>query len=164
MTTTTHPGLFIDPRMNGPRRHANGGFASGTFADLVGGTATVALHQRVPVGRPLSVRDSGVARVVHHGDERIATVAEADPFVMQPPVRPTRWDAATARRAHPFTDVRHTLSDCVVCGPHRTDGLRVTPGPLVDHPDVLASPYDPPAGFAVDGIATPPRSGVPWTA
>ena len=155
MTTTTHPGLLIDRRMNGPRRHANGGFASGTFADLVGGTATVALHQRVPVGRRFSVRDSSVVRVVYDGGDRIATVVGADPFVMRPPVLPTRWEAATARRAHPFTDVRHALSDCVVCGPHRTDGLRVTPGPLVDHPDVLASPYDPPAGFSVDGIATP---------
>ena len=64
MTTTTQPGLLIDPRMNGPRRYANGGFASGTFADLVGGTATVALHQRVPVGRSFSVRESGAGKVV----------------------------------------------------------------------------------------------------
>ena len=38
----------IEPRMNGPRRRANGGFAAGTFADLVGGTATVALRRMVP--------------------------------------------------------------------------------------------------------------------
>jgi hypothetical protein len=154
MTTITASAPYIDPRMNGPRRHANGGFASGTFADIVGGTATVALHQRVPVGRPFTVRESSVAHVVYDGDQRIATVTAADPFVMTPPVRPDRWAAATARRAHPFVDVRHTLSDCVVCGPKRTDGLRVTPGPLVEHPDVLASPYDPPEGFAVDGVAT----------
>ena len=154
MTTTTHPPLLIDPRMNGPRRHANGGFASGTFADLVGGTATVTLHQRVPVGRPFAVRESSPAQVVYDADERIATVTAADPFVMTPPVSPDRWAAATARRSHPFTNVRHTLSDCVVCGPHRADGLRVTPGPLRDHPDLLASPYDPPAAYAVDGVAT----------
>jgi hypothetical protein len=154
MTTTTHPGLLIDPRLNGPRRHANGGFASGTFADLVGGTGTVALHQRVPVGRHFSVRDSSVGKVVYDGGERIATVVAVDPFELSPPVQPTRWEAATARRAHPYNNVRHALSDCVVCGPNRTDGLRVTPGPLVDHPDVLASPYDPPPGFSVDGFAT----------
>ena len=39
----------IEPRMNGPRRRANGGFAAGTFADLVGGTATVALRRMVPL-------------------------------------------------------------------------------------------------------------------
>ena len=155
MTITTHPGLVIDPRLNGPRRHANGGFACGTFADLVGGTATVALHRRVPLDRPFAVRESSVAHLVYDGDQRIATVSAADPFEMTPPVRPNRWEAATARRAHPFTHVRHALSDCVVCGPRRTDGLRVTPGPLVDHPDVLASPYVPPAGFSVDGMATP---------
>ena len=156
MTTTTQPGLLIDSRMNGPRRYANGGFATGTFADLVGGTATVALHQRVPLGRTFSVREDGAGKVVYAGDQRIASVFAVDRFVIEPPVQPTRWEAATARRAHPFTGVRHTLSDCVVCGPHRTDGLRVTPGPLVDHPDVLASPYDPPGGFSVDGIATAP--------
>jgi hypothetical protein len=147
--------LVIEPRMNGPRRHANGGFACGTFADLVGGTGTVALHHRVPLDREFSVRRSSVGKVVYDGDHRIATVTPAQPFVLEPPVRPDRWQAATARRAHPFVDDRHALSDCVVCGPRRYDGLRVTPGPLEDHPDVLASPYDPPENFGVDGIALP---------
>jgi hypothetical protein len=159
MTTTSplplHPSLRIDPRHNGPRRHANGGFACGTFADLVGGTATVALHHPVPLARPFAVRDSSVARVVYDGAQRIATVTSAAPFVVAPPVLPDRWEAATARRAHPFVHNRHALSDCVVCGPRREDGLRVTPGPLVDHPDVLASPYDPRPAFALDGHATP---------
>lgn len=155
MTITTDSRLVIEPRMNGPRRYANGGFATGTFADLVGGTATVVLHRRVPLARPFTVHASGTGKVVHFGDQHIATVTPAEPIVLEPPVRPDRWAAATARRAHPFTDARHTLSDCVVCGPRRHDGLRVTPGPLVDHPDVLASPYDPTEGFAVDGVALP---------
>jgi hypothetical protein len=155
MTITTDSRLVIEPRMNGPRHHANGGFATGTFADLVGGTATVALHRRVPLGRPFTVDDTGSEKVVGDGDQRIATVTPAEPFALEPPARPDRWAAATARRAHPFTDIRHTLSDCVVCGPRRRDGLRVTPGPLADHPDLLASPYDPPEGYAVDGVALP---------
>ena len=43
---------------NGPRRRANGGFAAGTFADLVGGTATVALRRMVPLDRSFAVLET----------------------------------------------------------------------------------------------------------
>jgi hypothetical protein len=48
-----------------------------------------------------------------------------------------------------------------VCGPERADGLRVTPGPLEDDPDVLAAPFLPTDRFAVDGRV---RSAAVWGA
>ena len=141
--------------MNGPRRHANGGFASGTFADLVGGTASVTLHRRVPLGRSFGVLGTPDRLAVLDGDTRVATVRGVTPFIVEPPVRPTFAQAEEARRAHPYADRRHALSHCVVCGPRRYDGLRVTPGPVRYQPGILAAPYDPPAHFATDGMALP---------
>ncbi len=53
--------ITLDPRENGPRRFANGGFGSGVLAGLVGGTATVTLRAPLPVGVPLDVRVTEVA-------------------------------------------------------------------------------------------------------
>ncbi|WP_167880497.1 hypothetical protein [Nocardioides guangzhouensis] len=145
----------IEPRMNGPRRRANGGFATGTFADLVGGTATVALHRTVPLGRSFAVLETPEGLAVLDGDDVVATVRAATPFVVEPPVRPSYARAEEARRAYPYAGTRHALSDCVVCGTDRTDGLHVTPGPLPGHTGILAAPYDPPAWFAADGLALP---------
>ena len=145
----------IEPRMNGPRRHANGGFAAGTFAELVGGTASVTLRRMVPLGRSFAVLDTPDGLAVLDGAVPVATVRRATPFVVEPPVRPSFARAEEARLAHPFTGRRHALSDCVVCGPARPDGLHVTPGPVPYEPGILAAPYDPPAHFAADGVALP---------
>ena len=50
------------------------------------------------------------------------------------------------------TDVRHLLSDCFVCGPHRADGLGVTPGPVEGAGHVLTAAFVPDASVAADGI------------
>jgi hypothetical protein len=145
----------LEPRMNGPRRHANGGFAAGTFADLVGGTASVTLHRRVPLGTSFAVLTTDDGLSVLDDGTPVASVRQVSPFVLDPPVRPTFASAEEARRAHPFTHRRHALSDCVVCGPRRPDGLHVTPGPVPHQPGILAAPYDPPDHFARDGHALP---------
>ena len=145
----------LEPRMNGPRRRANGGFAAGTFADLVGGTATVSLRRMVPLGRSFGVLATPDELAVLDGATPVATARPVTPFVVQPPVRPTFARAEEARRAHPYAGRRHALSDCVVCGTDRPDGLHVTPGPLPHEPGILAAPYDPPAHFATDGVALP---------
>ena len=168
MTTTTiiigtrradhpvHPAApAIEPRMNGPRRYANGGFAAGTFADLVGGTAAVTLLRKVPLARSFDVLATPDGLSVLDRGTPVASVREVSPFVLDPPVRPTFAQAEEARRAHPFYDRRHALSTCVVCGPRRPDGLHVTPGPVPHQPGILAAPYDPPEHFATDGRALP---------
>jgi hypothetical protein len=141
----------LDPRENGPKGKSNGGFACGTFASLVGGTADVRLVRGVPLDVDLTVDGDARQARFTSGGRLVATARATDGFVLEPPVSPTLDEAAQANRRHPFRGVRHLLSDCVVCGPERTDGLRVTPGPLVDHPDVLATPFTATEQFAVDG-------------
>lgn len=152
---TTVPVIRIDPHLNGPRRRANGGMAAGAFASVVPGPATVRLLTGVRLDRDFDVIEATAAFEIDDHGQTIATVVATEPFVEHPPVRPDRAQAEVARRAHPWLDRRHALSDCVVCGPHRVDGLRVTPGPLeVDH-SVLAAPFDPPTRFTESGRVTP---------
>jgi hypothetical protein len=151
----TTPVLRIDTQLNGPRHYANGGMAAGTFAALVTGPATVRLLRGVPLDHTFDAYETAEGFEVDHRGQAIATVVATDPFVLQPPARPTRAKAEAARQAHPWLNRRHALSDCVVCGPSRLDGLRVTPGPLAQDQNVLAAPFDPPASFTEGGIVTP---------
>lgn len=146
--------LLIDRRLNGPRRFANGGFAAGAISRHVDAdTVTVVLRRPIPLGRRLDVVGEGPGcLVLRHG----AVLAEARPGRLEnapPPPAPSFDDALLARDAHPFADVRHALSDCVVCGPRRSDGMRVTPGPLPDRPDLLAAPWVVSTRDAVGGAA-----------
>jgi len=153
-TATTAPALRVGSHLNGPRRRANGGMAAGTFATLVPGPAEVRLLRGVPLDRSFEAHPAGEGFEVTDGGRPIATVVGTDPFVLHPPVRPSRAQAEAARLAHPLLETRHALSDCVVCGPHRLDGLRITPGPLAEDPEVLAAPFDPPVSFTEDGVVT----------
>ncbi len=154
MTST----LRLDRRLNGPPRSANGGFASGAIAQAIGGTATVRLNRPVPLDTPLDVNPDVDGLSVTITDPDLHLVAEArrvDPFTMAPPEKPSFAEAEAARAASPLQGVRHLLSDCVVCGAERRDGLGVTPGPLLHRSDVLAAPFVPPAWTATDGVVHP---------
>jgi hypothetical protein len=161
MTTQLRPTIRLDVRENGPKGASNGGFACGTFADLVGGTAEVRLAAPIPLGVDLDTLVEGQQARVLLAGRTLATVRATERFVLAPPRRPTLDQALQARRRHPFRGVRHLLSDCVVCGPERSDGLRVTPGPLEDDIDLLAAPFLPTDRFAVDGWV---RSAAVWGA
>lgn len=145
----------------GPERHANGGLACGTFAQLVGGTASVRLLAGVPVGLPLEVHHEGASATVAVAGQPVAVASATDAFVLEPPLRPTMAEAVAARQAHPFRGVRHPLSNCFVCGPERTDGLQVTPGPLAADREVLAAPFVPRTEHEQDGTV---RAEVVWGA
>jgi hypothetical protein len=161
MTIQQHMTIRLDPRENGPEGMSNGGFACGTFADLVGGTAAARLEAQVPLDVDLVPHVAGSQAEVFAGETLLATVIATNGFILEPPVRPSLDDADRARLRHPLRGVQHLLSTCVVCGPERTDGLRVTPGPLSDHPDILATPFVPPDRFAVDGVV---RNAAVWGA
>ncbi|GEP48884.1 hypothetical protein FVP74_10540 [Microbacterium saccharophilum] len=147
--------VTIDRRLNGPRRAANGGFAAGTIARHVDAdVVTVALRRPVPLGRALDVVTAGRGGIEVIRGRRV--VAEAAPGVLDDgpaPVPPTFADAVAARAAHPLVGIRHPLSDCVVCGPARSDGMGVTPGPVPGRPDLLAAPWVVGAETATAGLA-----------
>lgn len=150
-TTTTHE---IDRRWNGPAGVANGGFASGAFAQYVGGTATVRLESAPTLGVAHRVEQhDDLVRVVSPDGVTVATVTPVDEFVLTPPVVPSYDEALAARRAHPLRGIAHPLSNCVVCGPDRVDGMGVTAGPHPDLDDVMIAPFEPREEFAVGGLA-----------
>lgn len=155
--------VLIDRRLNGPRRFANGGFAAGAIAKHVDADAvTVVLRRPIPLARRLDVVDDGNgARSV---TDRRRVVASARPGRLTDapaPPAPSFADAMLARSRHPLAEVRHPLSDCVVCGPRRGDGMHVTPGPVPGHDDRLAAPWTVDPRFAHAGLA---RYAAVWAA
>lgn len=133
--------LSIDRHWNGPRRFANGGFAAGSIASFVDAdVATVILRRPIPLATPLRAVTSPTREVTVHHRRRL--IAEARPGAIlstSSPASPTYGEAEAASLAHPLRGVRHALSNCVVCGPKRSDGMGVTPGPLSARPGVLAA-------------------------
>lgn len=147
--------VLIARHLNGPRGFANGGFASGSVAQHVDSeTPSVVLERPVPLGRALRVFDDGRGAVVVR--DRGRTVARARPGTLvrgTGPVAPSFAEAVAARSHHPLAGVRHLLSDCVVCGPHRVDGMHVTPGPISGRRHELAAPWTVTHSFAHAGAA-----------
>jgi len=128
------------------------------IAQTLGGTASVRLIRPIPLETPLEVdvdADGLFAEVTDSHQELVAEVKRIDPFTMIPPVRPGFADAEAARAASPLQGARHLLSDCVVCGPERRDGLSVTPGPLANRKDVLVAPFVPLERDTTDGVVHP---------
>ena len=155
---TTIDTLRFDARFNGPPRSVNGGFACGAIAESLGGTASVRLIRPVPLEEPLELSvdlDGQSAEVTDSGHRLLATATKLDAFTMIPPIRPRFGDAEEARAASPLLGARHLLSNCVVCGAQRLDGLGVTPGPLTKHRDVLAAPFVPHERDAAGGVVDP---------
>jgi hypothetical protein len=154
---SAHPTtVVLDPRNNGPRRSSNGGFAAGTFAQQVGGTASVRLQAPPPLGTPIAV-DLDVDGATFTVDARtIATARRSTPFVLEPPIVPSMDVVEAASQLYPGRHTRNALSDCIVCGPDRADGMQVTPGPLsIPGQDLLVAPFVPHEQEAVDGVVRP---------
>jgi len=139
--------LRIGRRFRGPPGIANGGFASGSLAALLGGTVDVevSLRRSVPLERPLVVRHDGDVTLLLEDDGWL--LAEGRPpgaeVELTVPDVPTPEEArAAAGRGAYYGDP--LLPDCFVCGPARApgDGLRIFPGP-VSRRSVWAPPWTP---------------------
>jgi hypothetical protein len=131
--------LRLGERFCGPPASANGGYACGAIAELLGGGVEVTLRRPPPLGRPLRLRVGDAGTTVHDGDE---LVAEA---------HPAKARAAAARsplfQGHPFPT-------CFTCGPDRApgDGLRIFPGPRPGS-ELWAAPWTPDPSVAdQDGL------------
>ena len=156
----------IGRRFRGPPGAANGGFASGSLAALLGGAADVevSLRRSVPLEHPLEVRHDRDAALLL--DDRGWLLAEARPPAAEVeltlPDTPTPEEArAAAGRGAYYADP--LFPDCFVCGPARApgDGLRIFPGP-VSRCSVWAAPWtpDPSVGGPDDQV----RDELVWAA
>ncbi|WP_344566033.1 hypothetical protein [Streptomyces axinellae] len=101
----------------------------------------VTLLAAPPLETPMAVAAVGKRVSVRAGDTLVATVSPADrsPGAI-PPVGLTTAQIATrafpGRTGHPFPN-------CFACGPNRTDGLHLAPGPVPGRPHTVASPWTP---------------------
>jgi hypothetical protein len=122
--------ITIEGRFNGPRGSANGGYACGLVAELVGGEAEVTLRSPPPLERPLDVERDGDRVRILDGERVVAEAATAE-VELEVPVPPTYDDAQAASAQYPGFE-EHAFPTCFVCGPERMpgDGLRIFAGPL----------------------------------
>ncbi|HEX6673469.1 MAG TPA: hypothetical protein VF486_00365 [Actinomycetes bacterium] len=146
----------MEPRFCGPPGFANGGFASGSLAALLGGTAEVTLRRPVPLGRALPVRRDGDHSLVV--EDAGVVLAEARPAEVElaVPDRLTAEEADAAAGRLRYYDAP-VFPACFACGPARApgDGLRILPG-RVDGRPLWAAPWTPDRSVAgADGQVRP---------
>jgi hypothetical protein len=148
--------IVVAPRFHGPPGSANGGYACGLVAGLVGGPAECTLRAPPPLGVPLEVvRDAAGKVTVRSG---ALVVAEGKPATLELDV-PESVDFATASIATRgyIGFARHPYPGCFVCGPQRAegDGLRIFPGAVAGR-HVAAAPWVPDASLAdAEGVVRP---------
>jgi hypothetical protein len=148
--------LTIPGRFSGPPGSANGGYACGSVAQLVGAEqVTVSLRAPPPLDRPLAVVRDGERVELREGD---VLVAEGEPAELRldvpHPVTPAEAAAASAAGHEKWT-AEHPFPGCVVCGPARRpgDGLRLFPGALGDGSYAVA--WTPHPSLGDDGLVRP---------
>ena len=127
--------VTIPARFNGPPASANGGYACGLVAGLVGAEeVTVSLRLPPPVGGPLRVVRDGERVELRDGDALVAEGAPADLLLDVPGAISPDEAAAASRRGSEHWCAHHPFPTCFACGPDRDpgDGLRLFPGALRD--------------------------------
>ncbi len=152
MEKLTSETITIPARFNGPPDSANGGYACGLVAALLDGEAEVTLRSPPPLETPLVVsRDGDGGRVeVRAGEELVAEAERVGGLELDVPAAVSMADAEAARKGYAGFR-RHAYATCFVCGPDRSDGLGVFPGP-VEGRDVVATPWLPPEGAVADEV------------
>jgi hypothetical protein len=119
-STAVSTTLTIARRFRGPLDSANGGYAAGLLAGVLGGGVEVTLRLPPPLERPLAVREVAHGLVLMDGDRVVAEARTADPD-LTPPSAP-RWDvAASLAPNEPEGWGSPAFAECFVCG-SRSDG------------------------------------------
>jgi hypothetical protein len=150
--------LRVAARFCGPPGVANGGFASGSLAALLGGDGEITLRRPLPLDRPLPVRGDGDGtQLVEDGGVLLAEARPAKAAVellaVPAAVTPEEADAAAGRSRYYDDPV---FPGCFVCGPARApgDGLRIFPSRV--RPEVVWEALDCPSGIATADAADLP--------
>ncbi|MEA2363662.1 MAG: hypothetical protein QOD71_2807 [Thermoleophilaceae bacterium] len=127
--------VTIPARFNGPPASANGGYACGVVAGLVGAEeVTVSLRQPPPVREPLSVVRDGERVELRDDAALVADGAPAELLLDVPDAISPDEAAAASRAGSEHWCAHHPFPTCFTCGPERDqgDGLRLFPGALRD--------------------------------
>ena len=155
--------LSFAERFCGPPGSANGGFACGSIAELLGGEVEVILRRPPPLGRSLWLRadDRDGGATVLDDDDLIAEVYLATVGAGVPGVASLVQAQAAAERYPLYQG--HPFPTCFTCGPQRAagDGLRIFPGPVTGS-ELWAAPWTPDSSVADGGGLVTPK--VVWAA
>lgn len=156
--------IVIPSRFNGPPGSANGGYASGLLAAHVEGEAEVTLRLPPPLDTPLAVVREGERVELRDGERLVAEAEPASLDGLDVPAPVSLPEADLASRSFAGF-VHHAYATCYVCGPDRSDGLSLYPGPVAGRDGLVATPWIPredatpelvwaaldcPSGWAVD--------------
>jgi hypothetical protein len=140
--------VTIPSRFNGPPASANGGYACGLVAGLVGAEeVTTSLRLPPPIGRPLEVVRDGDRVELRDGADLVAEGEPAELRLDVPgAITPDEAAAASSAGRDHWCD-HHPFPTCFTCGPARTpgDGLRLFPGELGG--GLFATPWTPDASL-----------------
>ena len=140
--------LTVLPRFCGPPGAANGGYVAGLLGSFATETVEVRLRLPTPLGVALAVHSgAGGTLELRHGEQLVATASAAAVVFAAPGAVPESLAVAAAANFRGFRG--HAYPRCFVCGPERSDGLRVFAGPLV-HGGLgcVAAPWQPDASLA----------------
>ncbi len=127
--------MIIPARFNGPPGSGNGGYTAGLVAAAArfSGAVEVTLRRPPPLDTPLTVSAgqdaSGDTVQVHDGDALVASARE-DTAGRPDAVPAVPFAVAVEASAGYRGFTSHPFPTCFVCGPDRTDGLALFPGPL----------------------------------
>jgi hypothetical protein len=130
--------VVIARRFRGPPESANGGYACGTVARVLGATsAEITLRSPPPLDTPLGVRTDDAGRVTLHHEGTLVAEGLAAETVVEPPIAVSFADAERAALDYAGF-AHHIFPACFVCGPERApgDGLRIFPA-------LVAAPWMP---------------------
>jgi hypothetical protein len=146
--------IVFDRRFRGPLTSANGGYAAGRLAQVVGSPVVeVTLRLPPPLERTLAVERDGDRALLLDGDSLVAEAAPAE-LELDPPAPVSLAEAASAseRSAVTWPDA---FRECFVCGVRAEhDGLEIRVGPVAGREPLHAAPW----------IATGPSFEVVWAA
>jgi hypothetical protein len=140
--------VSIAARFCGPPGSGNGGYVAGLLGAFSAEPLEVRLRAPVPLAVPLTIaaREAG-ALELRDEDRLIATAAPAPLDLEVPAAVPET--AAIAAAADWRGAREHVSPGCFVCGPGRSDGLGLRPGPLVHEGlQCVATPWRPDATLA----------------
>ena len=143
-----HDTIVIPARFSGPPNSGNGGYTAGLLSYHASTHCEVTLRKPIPIEQEMHVAGDYKRRVLMAGEELIAEASFAGMITVNPPA-PVSFEAAQAAMENSPAFQNHPFPTCFVCGPQRSEGLRIFPG-LVSgaaEPPVFASAWIPAAEF-----------------
>lgn len=138
--------VIVERRFRGPPDSGNGGYVSGLLAAHMEGPAEVTLRQPPPLEKELCIKQ--LAEGQFHLLDNETLIAEGRPGQVQVEApRCLSFEAAQlASRAYEEHE-NHNFTTCFVCGPGRSDGLRIFAGPVPGR-QLVAAAWIPPTWIA----------------